>query len=182
MASSATNIDWAAVDENDSKPRLPPRVTDWDQVPRHDEPKPFGDKNPFRHATPPTSLNPFHTREQTWHTESSALTPPPEDSDNNEDLQKALAMSLANDDRMDVDTPLEEDERTRRERSMRATAPPPSPTPDDVKIGVEAGGAGHGVTFGPSQQADPEGKMAMVPRTAPAVSSCPIVEMVLQLI
>jgi hypothetical protein len=133
-------------------------------VPRLNEPKPFGDKNPFRQAAP-TPVNPFHVREETWNSGVIDLT---NDTDDNEELQKALALSLANDDKMDVDTPVEEDDRTRRERSVRATAPPPSPTPDNVKN--ETQGDGQGVTFGPSQQTDPDGKMAMVPRTATMVS------------
>jgi hypothetical protein len=110
---------------NVKSPPLPSRPQ---QLPLSPKPAPaqsiaFGDKNPFRNvdtttaATASASTNPFHR--PIIHD----ITQPDEDED--EELQRALAMSV---DSTAEDPPSYDEGRPDRERSVRATAPPPSPT------------------------------------------------------
>ncbi|WRT66035.1 uncharacterized protein IL334_002986 [Kwoniella shivajii] len=78
------------------------------------------------------------------------------DDDDDEDLRKALSMSVA-----EIGEPIEEDDkRLERERSVRATGPPPpSPTNDEGEVTDTL----LGPLFGPTNKTDEEGKMALVP-------------------
>jgi len=110
---------------NVKSPPLPSRPQQLPLSPNPAPPQPiaFGDKNPFRNsdttsaATTSASTNPFH--QPIIHD----LTQPDEDED--EELQRALAMSV---DPVAEDPPGYDEGRPDRERSVRATAPPPSPT------------------------------------------------------
>jgi hypothetical protein len=110
---------------NVKSPPLPSRPQQLPLSPKPAPPQPiaFGDKNPFRNsdttsaATASASTNPFH--QPIVHD----ITQPDEDED--EELQRALAMSV---DPAAEDPPGYDEGRPDRERSVRATAPPPSPT------------------------------------------------------
>lgn len=111
---------------NIKSPPLPTRPHQLPLSPKPAPPQPiaFGDKNPFRSSdttaasTTFASTNPFHQPVV------NDTTGPDEDED--EDLQKAIAMSV--DSVAEEGPPGYEDDRPDRERSIRATAPPPSPT------------------------------------------------------
>lgn len=111
---------------NVKSPPLPSRPQRLPLSPKPAPPQPiaFGDKNPFRNsdtttaATTSASTNPFH---QPIIHDATGL-----DEDEDEELQRALAMSV--DPVAEVDPPGYDDGRPDRERSLRATAPPPSPT------------------------------------------------------
>lgn len=163
-ASVSNYMDWNSLTEA-ARPRVPPRANDGSeaQAPRATSPRPFGDKNPFLNAAPKPQpqlnpTNPFNIHEKP--SESYRF-------EDDEELQQAIAMSMGQDEKMDLDSN-DEDERMQRDRSLRATAPPPSPSPDDIKDHDMGGGID--AAFGPSQRSDPDGSMALVPRSAPLVS------------
>ena len=98
--------------------------------------QPFASNNPFNriHAPPPPPPD-------------SATTANVTANDEDEELQKALAISVA---------PPDESDRNERERSVRASGvPPPSPESEEEPV--------IGTLFGPSENEDREGKMALVP-------------------
>ena len=110
---------------NVKSPPLPSRPQQLPLSPRPapSQPLAFGDKNPFRNsdtssvATASASTNPFH--QPAVHDITQM------DEDEDEELQRALAMSV---DPVAEDPPGYDEGRPDRERSVRATAPPPSPT------------------------------------------------------
>ena len=110
---------------NVKSPPLPSRPQQLPHSPRPapSQPLAFGDKNPFRNsdtssvATASASTNPFH--QPVVHDITQT------DEDEDEELQRALAMSV---DPVAEDPPGYDEGRPDRERSVRATAPPPSPT------------------------------------------------------
>jgi hypothetical protein len=127
---------------------------------------PFASNNPFRDtpvqtpSQPPLPPRPAPRQENaelSTAVEDNVLEPIEVDEEDTEDaeLQKALALSLADADHVGSDTGIESIPRAERERSVRDSgAPPPSPNGEE--------GQAISSLFGPSEKDDKDGSMAMV--------------------
>jgi hypothetical protein len=128
-------------------PDRPQHLPHGSPAPVSPRPISFGDKNPFRvtPATPSVTTNPFY--------QPRIQEPIETEEDEDEELQKALAMSVDPTTDSGVNPPDYDDGRANRERSVRATAPPPSPTEKRGELlGVDDEGSRAGSPFGPRER------------------------------